>query len=126
MQQSQNPFLYPGQGIKLRRVNAGTGNAITIPETTVIANNGFSEAIAGHDCLELIFNFVFAAAATGDVLIEQGETIDFPNNGKTLATITAAAEFAKTYAAGKPLTGFFRIKNTSGQNLTVYCQKRIN
>lgn len=122
----QNPFLYPGRGQTLRSVTGSTGNTITTPETTTIANNGFSEVIAAHDCLELLFEFVFGVAATGSVLIEKCSDARVTNAGTTFATVTAAAEESKNWAAGVPMVGFFRIKNTSGQNVTVYCQKRIS
>lgn len=124
--QMQNPFLYPGRGLALRAVAASTGNALAVPETTTIPNSGFSEIIAAHDCLELSFEFVFGAAATGNVLIE--EVIDKTASvaGETYATVAATSERIVRWNAGKPLQGMFRIQNTSGQSLTAYCQKRIN
>ena len=123
--QESNPFLYPGRGLALRRATASTLNQLTTPETTTIPNGGFSEIIGAHDCKELMFDFVFAAAATGDVLIE--EVIDATASvaGETFSTLTVAAERSAKWNAGEALTGFFRIQNTSGQSITVYCQKRI-
>ena len=122
----QNPFLYPGRGQALYGVTSSTTNTKTEPWVTLIVNNGFTETIAAHDCLELMFEFVFALAATGDVLVEKVATAEATVAGTTYATVTAAAELSKNWNAGKPLQGFFRIKNTSGQSVTVYCQKRIH
>lgn len=121
-----NPFLYPGRGKTLRRVTGSTGNTIFAPETTTIPNGGFSELIAAHDARELMFEFVFDAAATGDVLIEKVFDQTASVAGETFATKTVAASRSANWNAVNALVGFFRIQNTSGQSLTVYCQKRIS
>jgi hypothetical protein len=121
-----NPFLYEGRGKALRQVTGATGNTLTAPDTTTIANNGYSELIAAHDCLELIFLFVFGAAATGSVVIEEVPDQTATGTSNTFDTVTVTAATSANWNAGQAMTGFYRIKNTSGQNVTVYCQKRIN
>lgn len=125
---SQNPFLYSGRGRLLRRVVATTGNQVSNAanaESTTLANGDCSEVIAAHDCKKLIFDCVTGAAATGDILIE--EVIDETASvaGETFATETLAAERSRKWNSGEPLNGFFRIRNTCGQTLQVYCQKEI-
>lgn len=115
-----NPFLNPGAGTALRKVTASTGNALAAPETTVIPDAGYTEIVAAHEGAQMIFLFIFAAAATGTVVIE--EVIDSSASvaGETFATETVTADRVHRWNAGEPLTGYFRIKNTSGQNMTVY------
>ncbi len=112
------------KGTPLRRVTADTGNVIV--EDTLIPNNGYSETFSGSDCLEFILLFIFSAAATGTVVIQ--EVIDPAASvaGETFDTLTVTAERVGRWNAGEVLTGTFRIKNTSGQSVTAYVKKRIN
>lgn len=125
MKGHRSPFLYDGLGLPLRHVQGAAGNQPVSPDSLVIPNLGYSEAIGAHDATELQFYFKFGAPATGDLVIERGEDINFPNDGRPHDTLTVADERAASWNAGMPLIGFFRIKNASGQTLQVFCQKRI-
>lgn len=121
----QNQFFHPGRGLALRKVAASTGNLPDAPETTTIPDGGYSETFAGHDAIECLLEFVAAAAATGNILVE--EVIDSGASvaGETYATIALSAERVGRWNATKPLGGFFRVKNSCGQSITAYLQKRI-
>lgn len=119
----QNPFLYPGQGLPLRKVEGDTGNVLT--QETTVDNGEYTESIGAHDCLELMFSGTLNGAASGDILVEQSGTPDFAHY-HTFATIDlAAGDRAFSWSAGEPMAGFFRLKNESGARLTPLCQKRI-
>lgn len=121
----QTPFFYPGRGIELRRVTASTGNTLYAPETSTIPNNGYSEIVTGADCLEMLADIVFGAAATGSVLVEKVSTQNATSAGETFDTITVTAQLSTNWNAGEALNGFYRFKNTSGQTMVVTFQKRI-
>lgn len=121
----RNPFLYPGRGKALRRVTGSTGNTPYGPETTTIPDGEYSELIAAHDCRDLLFEFVFAAAATGTVGIEKVADETASTGGESFSSESVSAALTHNWSAGEPLIGFFRIKNASGQDLTAYCQKEI-
>ncbi len=118
-------FFYAGQGQLLRQALAGTGNATfqgAAPDTTIDAG-AYTESVAAHDCVELMFNMTTDANSTASVDIETSSTSDFainevyesvPFNGRNLS-----------WSAGKFLTGFFRVKNGTTANLSVFVQKRI-
>lgn len=120
-----NLFLFAGRGKALLRVAASTGNVPTVPNTTTIPNNGFSELVAGHEGLEMAFNFVFGAAATGDMLIETVADGVATAAGTTFDTLTVTAALSGNWNAGEFLPGFWRIKNTSGQSVIVYYNNRL-
>lgn len=121
----QNPFSYdPPLALKL--VTAPTGNVAVDPETHIIPNNGYSEVFSANGCLEFFLEFVFGAPATGDVIIQKVATATAAADGDTFDTYTVTARQTDNWNAGEALLGFFRVKNTSGQTLKVYLQKRIN
>lgn len=119
----QNPFLYEGRGRLMRAVAASTGNAPT--GSTTIANGGYTETIAAHDCKELMFDLVFGAAATGTYVVQEVIDAGASVAGEEYETMTVTAERSSKWNAGEALTGFFRILNSSGQDATIYCQKKI-
>ena len=121
----QNPFLYPGRGVLLREVAAATGNVPSNPSTTTIADGEYSETFSAHDCLEVMLEIVFDGAINGDVLIETLVDANASIDGDTFDTATAVATAVIHWNAGEALTGYFRIKNTSGDDCSVYLQKRI-
>jgi hypothetical protein len=123
-----NPFLYPGKGIVLRQAAAATGNAPASADMSIItvAAAAYSLLIGAHDCLELMFEFVAAAAATGDIVIQKVDSQTAANNGETFDTITLASQRSANWNAGESLVGFFRILNSTNQAITIYAQKRIN
>jgi hypothetical protein len=121
---SASPFLHPGRGKQLR--GASSAGVVSDPEVLNIPNNGFSELFAGHDCLEFSLDIkINTGNATGDVLVEQGDDTSF-TNVITQATIATNTKRLGSYKSGGPLTGYFRVKNTSGQTINVFLQKRIN
>jgi hypothetical protein len=122
----QNPFVYPGRGKILRKVTGSTLNLATNPETTTIPNNGYSETVQFHEGLEAGFEFVFGSAASGDVLVEKVADPTAAVAGTTFDTISASSELSKNWNAGEFLIGSFRIKNTSGQDVTVYYNNRLS
>jgi hypothetical protein len=122
----QSPFVYAGRGRPLKKVLASTGNQIAADRTTTIPNNGYSEIFAAHEGIEPILEFAFAAAATGDVLIEQVADEVATVAGATYATVSVVAALVGRWNAGKPLSGLFRIKNTSGQSLVAYYNNRLS
>ncbi len=120
-----HPFMNADVGVPLRKVSGATGNALAAPATTVIPNEGYTEIVNGHDGEELTFWFVFAAAATGDVVIER-----CPTNGAAVSeeheTITVAGSRCISWAAGETLVGFYRVKNETDQNVVVNHNNRIS
>lgn len=122
--QHSNPFLHPGRGVALRRATGATGNTLTSPETTTIPAGGYTEVVGGADCLEMMFEAVFAAAATGDVVVRE-LTTPGAAAGETFSTDTLAGELIWRFNAGEPLSGFFQVYNNTDQAATIYVQKRI-
>lgn len=120
-----NPFLYDGQGLPLRRVTASTGNVLALPVETTAEDDQYTEAIAGHGCEELIFSGFLNGASDSDILVETSGTVDFANF-HTFATIDlATGDRSFTWKSGGPIGGFYRLKNTSGARMTAFVQKRI-
>lgn len=117
------PFMFSGKGQALRKVTASTGNSLSMPETTTIPDGGYTEIVAGHDCSELIFLLEFAAAATGTFVVEEVLDISASVAGEIFDTITVTAERVGRWNAGERLPGYFRLKNSSGQNVVIYLQK---
>lgn len=124
MTQCNNPLLYPGVGYGLRKVTAVTGNIPESPFTTTIPANGFSETFSGADCLKVILSLTFAASVTGDVLVQQVAQ-GAPADGTTFATISTTANLYNQWMSDGPMIGYFRIKNTTAQAVTVNMQKLI-
>lgn len=114
------PYVNQDAGTPLRKVTASTGNVPTDPVTSTIPDNGYSEIVAAHDGASMMFLFIFAAAATGSMVLE--EVIDSIASvaGETFDTVTVTADRVNRWNAGERLTGFFRWKNTSGENVVIY------
>lgn len=123
MQQS-NPFFFPGPGLALRQATAATGNVPTTPETTTIAVGGYTEVFGGHDCMEMLFHAVFAAAATGDMVVRRVTTKNAAA-GEAISTDALVAALMWNWNAGEALNGFYQIYNNTDQTATIYLQKRI-
>jgi hypothetical protein len=117
-------LIYPARGKVLRQAVGATGNVVVNPEVTAIPNGGYSETFAGHNGLSFNLEFVFGAAATGDVLIEKVADAAATVAGTTYDTCTAANELSKNWPSSGFVGGFFRIQNTSGQTVTVYLQQK--
>lgn len=117
-----NPFLNQGAGTPLRPVTDATSNVFVggTPPPVIIPDGSWSETFQAQEGLDVKLLFIFAAAATGDVLIEQVIDAAASVAGETFATVSFVAKRIARFSAGEPLTGFFRIKNMSGQNLTCY------
>lgn len=115
-----NPFLNPGAGTPLKKVSGSTGNAPDVPPVTVIPAGAWSETFNAHEGQNVILYFTFAAAATGSVIIE--ELIDSGASvaGEQFDTVPVSAERVARWGAGEPLTGPFRVKNGTNQNMTAY------
>jgi hypothetical protein len=118
-----NLFLYPGRGKQLRKAAAGTGNQVS--EEFSIPASGFSEIVNFHEGLEGLFEFVFAASPTGDILIEKVATPTAEVTGSTYATVTATGLLSVNWNAGKTLIGSFRIKNTTNQSVSIFYNNRV-
>ena len=65
------------------------------------------------------------AAATGTYVVQEVIDAGASVAGETYETMTVTAERSSKWNAGEALTGFFRILNSSGQDATIYCQKKI-
>ncbi len=117
-----NNFLHPGQGDKLRA--AAASGAITNPHTQVIPAGGYTEPVAGHDCIELSFLAVINAVGATTVTIQYSPTTDF-SNADDVETVAVASNSAR-WNAGEYSNGFYRARNNSAATATVYAQKRIN
>ena len=120
----QNPFLHTGPGLALKRATAATGNVPTTPETTTIPAGGYSEVVGGHDGTRLLFHAVFAAAATGDMVVRQ-VTEKVATAGETYDDDALAGKLMWNWNSGEPLPGYFQIYNNTDQSATVYVQKAI-
>jgi len=120
------PFLYAPYEKPLRQVAASTGNVVSIPEVLAIPNGGYSEIFSGGSGLEAMLEFIFGAAATGDVIIEKVASANAAVAGTTFDSVTATAELSKNWSSQQPISGYFRVRNTSGQTCTCYLNFRIN
>ena len=120
------PFLFPPQSHPLRQVTASTGNVVANPVVTAIPNNGYSEVFSGDNGIETLLEFVFGAAATGDVLIEKVSDSVATVAGTTFDTVTATVELSKNWSSQQPISGSYRVRNTSGQTCICYLNYRIN
>ena len=118
----QNQFLFPGIGKVVRQATSSTNNIA--PEDTSIETAGYSEWVAAHDCIELLFAFVFAAAATGSIVIQRCADPTAAVS-ETHETVTITASRFQSWAAGETLLGYYRILNSSGQTMTLYHNKRM-
>lgn len=118
----QNQFAIAGIGVALRQALITSGDKPN--NTTTILNGEYSESFAAHDCIEVLLSFIFAAAATGTIVIQRSSVASFATV-ETHETVTITASLFQSWAAGETLGGFYRVLNSSGQTLTVYLNKRI-
>jgi hypothetical protein len=120
----RDTFLYSGLGKAVRGVTAVTGNVVSDPEVTTIPDNGYSETFGARSGKELMFHFVFGAAATGSVLIQRCPTAAAAAS-ELHDTLTVTAANCVSWSAGEPLLGFYRFQNTSGQTVVAHVNHRI-
>lgn len=120
-----NPFLYPGRGKLLRKVSGATGNSVSDPEVTAIPDGSYSEIVNAQEGLDMCFEFVFGAAATGSVVIQKVPDPAAAGTADTFDTVTLTAAHSANWSAGEPLIGPFRLLNSSGQTLTAYYNNKI-
>ena len=115
--------LYSGVGQALRRAGSTTANQPV--EDITLADTELSESVSADDCLELGFFIKFDADATGDFVVERSWDPAF-SVFDIHETVTVTSAVSYSWWAGETLSGFYRIRNSSGQIITVYVQKRIN
>jgi hypothetical protein len=113
------PFLYPGKG---ERVKQATSTSNNLQNGETIAIGGYSQWIGASDCLELMFQLDFAAAATGDVVIEEQGVA----GNDELDTEAVVTQNSLAWRAGAPLSGQYRVFNDTDAACSLYVQKRIN
>jgi hypothetical protein len=119
-----NPFLYPGKGKQLR--GATSAGVPSDPEVLNIPNAGYSEPFhLGDGCVGITLLIkVNTGAATGDVVIHQGDDNVF-TNVITHATITTNTFRVAKYVTDLPMVGGFRLLNSSGQTINVWFNQKI-
>lgn len=114
-----------GGKLALRAVTAGTGNTPDGGLGTTIPAGGWSEVFAFGMDLNFNLLFIFAASATGSVLVEEVIDANASVTGETWDTVIVSSERISRWTAGEALQGFGRVKNNTNQNMTAYVSGRI-
>jgi hypothetical protein len=121
-----NLYLYEGRGKPLGQVQSVTGNQPTLSvDRLSIASGAYTELFAAHDCLTFMLEFIFSAAATGNMTIERLADASAAVVGETFTVVSVSASRASGFTPNISMNGYFRVKNNSGQVALIFLQKRL-
>lgn len=132
MSQSLNPFLYPGEGLRLRQATNGTAITPTAVFPVPLGDTGVyqiptgqaTESIGCFDALEVIITVKSTVVGAGPVNIYLSPTADTTKRVLQIA-VDMTGSYVLTWSSETAIGGFISVENQSGVAVSVTLQKRI-